>query len=253
MAPIASEAKARRARAKTSVSSKIDKHLFGYAAAATAAGVGLLGPSAQAKVVYTPVNADLTYNHGVNLDLNNDGIADFTLELTFGPGRRLPEGAFASGLTIYPAQAGNAIVGIVSSKGVDCAAALPAGAKIGSGLGFKAQYLALWEVAGSYTRGDTKYCPWGVQHRGAYVGLKFVINHQVHYGWAHVTTSGLENVLNGFAYETVPNQPIDAGKTSGPVSIADAGVTPIPEQPATLGMLALGANGLSIWRRKEQA
>jgi len=61
--------------------------------------------------------------------------------------------------------------------------------------------------------------------------------------------------LTGYAYETIPNKAIIAGKTNGPddISIEEPGAAltaPTPG-PATLGALALGARGLSIWRREE--
>jgi hypothetical protein len=70
-------------------------------------------------------------------------------------------------------------------------------------------------------------------------------------------------VLTGYAYETIPNKPIITGKTKGPDDGSveqqnDPGpgaslISPIPEtpQPASLGMLALGAQGVPLWRRKE--
>lgn len=231
----------------------LDKNLFVYATVATAAGVGLLGQSAEGKIVYTAANTQVVLNQAaVNIDLNNDGVADFALYYFFTQGARYPEGAFASGLMLYPTQAANEIVGVVSSQGAACAAALPAGVKVGPGAGFDAQYLPLFDVSGSYTRGDVKHCPWADKHRGAFVGLKFVINGTTHYGWAHVTVGSSGVVLNGYAYETVPNQPIFTGKTSGPV-VADLGVAPLSSgQPATLGLLAQGSRGLAAWRRPEE-
>jgi hypothetical protein len=63
---------------------------------------------------------------------------------------------------------------------------------------------------------------------------------------------GVFATLTGYAYETIPNEPIIAGKTEGP---DDAGAEEsrnlsAPE-PASLGTLAMGAPGLSIWRHKE--
>ncbi len=69
--------------------------------------------------------------------------------------------------------------------------------------------------------------------------------------------------LTGYAYETTPNKPIITGKTKGPdnASMKDpndigpgASVTrPTPDQrqPCTLGMLAFGAQGVALWRRKQ--
>jgi hypothetical protein len=84
------------------------------------------------------------------------------------------------------------------------------------------------------------------------LGLKFLINGQTHYGWAHVTVNGSRAVLNGYAYETVPNQPITTGKTSGPVEVGESLPVEIPAQPATLSALAWGSQGLDIWRRVEE-
>jgi hypothetical protein len=72
----------------------------------------------------------------------------------------------------------------------------------------------------------------------------------------------VKGLLTGYAYETIPNKPIITGKTKGPDDGAndDPGpgasvANPIPEipQPASLGALAMGSSGLSIWRRKEWA
>jgi hypothetical protein len=65
---------------RTRLPARLDKHLLAYAAAATAAGVGLLAftPSAQVKVVYTPANIPIPIDGGlVQLNVNNDGVADF--------------------------------------------------------------------------------------------------------------------------------------------------------------------------------
>jgi hypothetical protein len=237
---------------RTRVSPKLDKHLLAYAAAASAAGVGLLAQSAEAKIVYTAANVSITADGpSVDLDLNNDGTPDFSLYWGLNQGLRHPEGNFSSALVVSPAQAANEVWGIVSAKGWDCAAALPAGVKVGAGAAFQQGYLDLHEAAGSYTRGGTEHCPWTAVHRGAFLGLKFVVNGLTHYGWAHVTL-GQTTVLNGYAYETVPNQPILTGKTSGPASVTQSNFAPLPlPQPASLSLLAQGERGLSVWRREE--
>jgi len=96
----------------------------------------------------------------------------------------------------------------------------------------------------------------------AYLGLKFTIKGKIHFGWARVKVDTLQTqqkfsaTLTGYAYETIPGKPIIAGATNGP----DDGAEPVPAsikthtpKPATVGMLALGAPGLSIWRREESA
>jgi hypothetical protein len=245
-----------KTKLQTQLEKRLDTRLIAYAAAASAAGVGLLAQSAEAKIVYTQANVDIVRNQAaVNIDLNNDGVIDFSLFYAAGfvvlhNGNLPPEGSFGSGLNIYPAQAANEVWGIKSTKGWECAAALPNGVKVGPGAAFQNHYLPLWAASGSYTRGATEHCPWRDQHRGAFLGLKFVVNGETHYGWAHVTV-GSTTVLNGYAYETVPNQPIDTGKTSGPVADLDMPILPGP-QPASLGMLSQGSRSLSIWRREEE-
>jgi hypothetical protein len=103
--------------------------------------------------------------------------------------------------------------------------------------------------------------------------VKFVVNGKVHYGWVRVKRvasryAGFPAVITGYAYETIPNKPINTGERKGAtanptehldsVSLDDPGPgaslsNPIPDvpKPASLGMLALGAQGVPLWRRRE--
>jgi hypothetical protein len=74
----------------------------------------------------------------------------------------------------------------------------------------------------------------GVRNR--YIGIRFTIKNQIHYGWARISVSKwpFATTLTGYAYETIPNKPIIAGKTKGPDVVV---------APATLGDLAAGASG----------
>ena len=83
--------------------------------------------------------------------------------------------------------------------------------------------------------------------KNRYLGLQFVINGQVHYGWARLNVTfpprpsrGIFAILTGYAYETDPNKPIITGKTKGPDVIT--------LDPATLGHLAGGATQIPAWR-----
>jgi hypothetical protein len=68
---------------------------------------------------------------------------------------------------------------------------------------------------------------------------------KVHYGWAglgHIRhDKPVRAELMGYAYETVPNKSIIAGRTKGPDVIT---------LPATLGRLAQGASGGSGARER---
>jgi len=98
-------------------------------------------------------------------------------------------------------------------------------------------------------QGGSYYCQgkWNnVQKR--YLGLKFTIHGQTHFGWARLNTTcnlyKVDAVLTGYAYETVGNKPIITGKTKGPDVIT--------VEPASLGHLARGASALSAWRKRNE-
>ena len=65
---------------------------------------------------------------------------------------------------------------------------------------------------------------------------------------------GNEDFVTGYAYETTPNKPIIAGATKEPDE-TNANEATASAQPdfthASLGLLAMGAPGPSIWRREE--
>lgn len=242
-------------RATARLSFALDKRLLAYASAASAAGIGLfIAQPAEAEIVYTAADLPIPYNTGaLGVDLNHDGIADFGFYGFFSnlARRHVPEGFSNSGLIALGYQAGNEIW-TVESKGSECAAVLPKGAKIGgAGQAFQ-QEVPLFDAAASYTRGRTEHCKWGAQHRGAFLGLKFVVNGQTHYGWAHITVNGRASVLNGYAYETVPNKAILAGTADGPVKEAASILPKLDIQPATLSLLARGERGLAIWRKTDE-
>jgi hypothetical protein len=68
-----------------------------------------------------------------------------------------------------------------------------------------------------------------------FLGVKFQIMGRTHYGWARFKDSSCRGAtLTGYAYETIPNKPIIAGKTKGPDVVT--------VQPGSLGALAAGRN-----------
>jgi hypothetical protein len=234
---------------------KLEKHLFAYATAATAAGVGVLAwtQPAEAKIVYTKANVSIIVNGGaIPLDLNNDGIPDFAFSnlYTIG-GRHRDEGTHGGAVVVFPAQPKNEIWE-VASNGRSCAAALAKGVRVGPKGPLVAKSLVMAGSAGNYTNGGTAYGPWlGVQQ--AYLGLKFAIHGKMHYGWARITWNGIGSTeyITGYAYETVVNKPILTGKTKGPAADGTAESGNASSLPVGgLGNLARGSAGLANWRNQ---
>ena len=235
-------------RPAAALNSKLDKKLAAYMAAA--AGVSLLPAQlAQAKVVFTPTNT--VVGNKTSIDLNNDGTADFAFGFVEVDKSLL--------LTISPQVTGNAIL----SNHLEAAAGF-FGVPVGPGEHFatnSSNYGAgvFMADAGSYSV-TWFFGPWA-NATNRYLGLKFLINGQVHYGWARLSVSNYLHsntaiVLTGYAYETTPNVNIIEGHTSGPEKasgIAPADLLAPANQQLSLGLLARGADGLSIWRREDES
>ncbi len=239
----------------TRINPNLDKNLLAYMAAATAAGVGLLAAAqpAEAKVVYTAANVSLDRNSSYSLDLNNDGIPDFEITEFYSEPVRFPLGYHSNALWITPHKQPNRVV-TMTSDGRHYAAALPARDPVGPASPFQAGYSSQVLARSGGSAYSTFFDgPWFKQPK-AYLGVKFVIDGQTHYGWVRVTVSSYIDsyTIVGYAYETVPNTPISTGQTTGPVKVSalNRPATNIRQTlEANLGLLARGADTIAIWRR----
>ncbi len=218
----------------------------------------------EAKVVFTPDNRWLSrggFSDGTHrcskgdtlpLDLNHDGNRDFTL-CSWGA-------KSSSALSVLPGLPGhrrskNMIAQVKGcfrtiQGGSGCfyvPAPLQYGKKIGPktkwGQGRDMQACVWYET----TQNPPRYCygAWsGQAGEDAYLGFKFQIKGKPHYGWEHAVISYNGSSLQlhsvGYAYETIPNKPITAGKTKGKDVIT--------LQPGNLFDLATGASAISAWR-----
>jgi hypothetical protein len=242
-------------RKTADLSESTQKRLNVYALAAGAAGVGMLAVAqpAAANIVYTP--AHISVIGTIPIDLNHDGIEDFELYTA-----DWTDSCIAQWLSVRPLHGKNAIVGYV--KSINYASALRPGAQVGKARNFSPKFNLMGLMSACSFNSKTLFRgPWtnggkGVKNR--YLGLKFFVKGKIHYGWArlnvNVTVRDSRGTLTGYAYETIPGKPIIAGATKGPDDDAQAIATTHPSpapKPATLGTLALGAPGLSIWRRED--
>ena len=233
-------------RAAKHLNRTLEKRWFAYA---TAASAGLLSVAlpAQAEIVYTPCNTpmapSLNQMPGVtNLDLDNDGNPDFAFSILSTFQNSYSNFRSIRYLKIESAQDGNATVGQPDKLGIT-AVAIPEGKEIGPQANFTGGglYMAIEGVVDSIIRSSGSWR----NLETAYVGLKFSISGQVHYGWARVKfpTPGYYAYpsIYGYAYESTPNMPIVTGQIKG------------NERKAanSLGALATGCSGLSSWREPD--
>ncbi len=208
----------------------------------------VLTQPSRAKIVYTPthVNVDSPYN----LDLNHDGVTDFTLPQnhftsTCGTGGK------GDDLEATPTY-GNGVVGAVKS-GAD---ALERGVKIGPNQSFVSGTVSMALVLSGYL--GARLCVYRhsisgnwVNVSNRYLGLSFQINGKTHYGWARLSVQTgyvfIHATLTGYAYEDIAGKSINAGQTRGGADVRneegfDTGaffMSPIDSlQPAPSGLLS---------------
>jgi hypothetical protein len=242
----------KRSQLCTDLSSSIHRQLNMYALVANAAGVGVLavGQSAEAKIIYTPTHHVIRERTSYHLDLNQDKQIDFTIVNSI----ICNSSACSYTLALNPAT-GDAAIGHHSGSALfPVASALKPGTRIGPDANFPKGLEDMAVGIDACTQGwCTLWGPW-VNAQRHYLGLRFKIKGQTHYGWARlsvrITTYHFAVVLTGYAYESVPGKPIVAGMTKGPGYAEPAASKTNAPKPATLGMLALGSPGLSIWRRE---
>jgi hypothetical protein len=238
----------RTSRKPANLSESVHHRLSGYAIAASAAGVGLfaLAQPAEARVVYTRAHIIIDQNQTYYLDLNHDGITDFQLSND-------AVGSFFN-LAVCPLKQDSGHCGTLTSNrsgyavwgkphhdqshfGWKYAGALPAGFKIRSDeKHFMASDSSMMRMSCDPS-GCISHGPWKGNVSNRYLGLTFLIRGKTHFGWARlkvgVANQEVNAILTGYAYETIPNKPIIAGKTKGPDVVT--------VQTDSLGALAAGA------------
>jgi hypothetical protein len=216
-------------RTASPINGKLDRRLAAYVAVASAAGIGMLAaPQAEGEVVYTPANVSFQDTGEVMIDLNNDGIPDFEVF------RRRCGSSHSGCLDLNPLVAGNGF----RPAGSEVAAGF-FGVPVGAGEKFltgdgSPSYGNVMIAAGAYGPYSWSNGPWA-HSTNRYLGLRFTIAGQTHYGWARLSMNDLHGpeILTGYAYETIPNKTIIEGETHG-AAVSSA-------QSGSLGTLARGA------------
>ncbi len=219
-------------------------------ASSVAVAMNTLPEIAQAGVLYTdenpdvvldpaPVNAwpGITYQSDFNLDLNHDGIIDFNISAHFYQGTSYggPDNAFVK---ISPL--GNNQVGVdlltwqsgTSWSSTTVAGVVPApianGNQIDANLNFQ---------GGDWNFVKRSGWPYTTQQQNVWlnvqngiVGLKVNVSGQDHFGWLRLSFPSIgwngqpysEVIIHDYAFETIPNTPINAGDTTSAAAFSPA-------------------------------
>ena len=238
------------------------QRLNSYALSAGAAGVSVLAlaqPS-EARIIYTRTHHVIGNGDSYKLDFNLDGIAELTFQNKFVQTCSTSCSSYemlVAKLARHNQVVYNAEYGAVAMK---------AGMRVGPKYAFQG---GLQNMADVGILGPSS--AWGswINVDNRYLGVKFKIKGETHYGWARLSVQvqalKITATLTGYAYESLPNKPIVAGKTKSDVgdptsnantanppksggSASHAGLTTNPAKPARLGLLALGARGIPLWR-----
>jgi hypothetical protein len=232
---IARSSENRVGKRKSVLGQALERRLHSYALLGAGASLGLFAPTAKAEVIYTP--ADVVLTRGTLLiDLNGDSVSDFIVADEFFP---VPRSSFPVIGKRKLGLRGDSGAGVMASN--HGAAVLGNGVTIGSSRTFvDAHQNQLLMLGGrSVYDGSTGTCCFSAYGnwkgiRQQYLGLKFTINGETHYGWARFTvklplevTAPITAILTGYAYESNPGHSIVAG---------DVGLS-----AGTLGTLARGA------------
>jgi hypothetical protein len=252
-APLATQRTAGHRKRRADSSDHFSKRLAAYAAAVTGVAAVSLPAMAQEPVLhhiqYTPASIPLTEPGGtpVQIDMNHDGIIDFTISATGFSIAYSGHGFRANGSVFETPAAGNFAIGskaLVKGQTVD---------KGGTFSGAKQELaFANFEVVYSTVLQDSVGGPFA-NAMNKYLGVKFQINGQTHEGWIRLTiscnTGFVAGTITGYAYDTAPGE---KGIGAGQIRSGNGGVEiqklEREKSPVTLGMLGLGAPGLMLWR-----
>ncbi|WP_082332027.1 T9SS type A sorting domain-containing protein [Mangrovimonas xylaniphaga] len=175
---------------KTPTSSNLPKRIVQYSAMAMTlmSSTNVLG-----QIVYTDIDPDIT-TPNYNLDLNNDSTDDFQFDIS---------DSLETWVNIQP-QNSNAVLGgygpWYGSPNV-----LNNGQVISSGQ-------SAWITAGIFMCNGS----WGYWcgKTDKYVGLRFKIGLNTHYGWVRLDVNMNTFTIKDYAYNGTPNEPINAGQTT---------------------------------------
>jgi hypothetical protein len=215
-----------------------------------------LAQPAEGEVVVTKKTIPIPFvpfgsKENVEISMANNGIENFAFQLYSDT-----DGISDRGLNAWGESRPDGVVcgGDFYAK----ALALPRGAKIGPNDNCFSNDDVLIEAteSGNSSRYSRGY--WGVKVKDHYLGVRFPINGETHYGWIRLTVTidlkphgpFMSAKITAYAYETEANTPILAGTTEDAAAEIQLPESIQKQSGPSLGMLAAGADGLPLWRRE---
>lgn len=222
-------------------SSKISGLLSKYSA--MTAGI-IIANDVQSQVVYTDIDPDEQLSAWMDdfyyADIDADGVVDFTIHQNLWTDMYCDsswsgvscDGWTYQSLDVYGAGVDfvNDLASSIGIYGVPSATPLPAGAVISIGANWNGSgftrlfsnggdwywyYDDVWGEGG-WVNFDYENGQWQDIEAHKYLGIKFLIDGAVHYGWIEMTADRGDEIqqiikIYGFAYEATPGAPIVAG------------------------------------------
>jgi len=179
------------------------------------------------QIIYTDVNPDTTINEflqGYGVDFDDNDKIDLHITLLSNVGvwvmHLIPDMPSDFTYVVYDGEEASVLVdGDYISASSDLY-------RLGSGWG--GLLYGYWDDSGEFGN-------WTGIQEDKYLGIKFEIGNDFHYGWIHLTTivydhDDMEFTVKGFAYNSVPNEGIDAGD-KGIVGLVDNEINEITIYP----------------------
>lgn len=207
---------------------QLNKRLKQYAALAASA----IATDASAQIVYTDIRDTTLVNNGdfFDISLNNDGIMEVSLTMTKSTSSYPTYSAYfrVNLAKVQPLNSADVNMSFSAtssySSSFGIAMALSNNQNINNSLNTwsnTSAYLGGYAYINAYS---TTYTTSIGQFPGAgdkYLGVKFTIGTNVHYGWVRLDMSSLSDSLTikDYAYHSTPNTPIAAGDTGITVGV----------------------------------
>jgi hypothetical protein len=175
--------------------------------------------AAQGQIIHTDVIPDLVIDSGAvyALDVNNDATAEFSLYATTYTDSA-SGGIYGYSILQVEPPAANAVLGNLFASTYPLPSALNAGDSIRPGatdwkdgsVNSGLQYLAVVTPPPGPAYGNWP----GINDK--YIGMRFVVGAQTHYGWARLSVSadGSAITIKEYAYNSTPGAGITAGQTT---------------------------------------